>query len=497
MFERGLAGLCVFGVLMAGALGAFGQDGGLTARERELLEAVGRLEKRVADLESQVKELKGAPVAPGVGVAPAPAPAAAEPGVAAPVEIEERVTKLEEESKEDFRVFWKDGLRFESRDGDFKMRLGGRIFYDMAWFDQDGRLENSLGDEQDGVGFRTARINLQGDIYRDFFFRFEYDLAGEKGPSGFTDTYMGVRNVPYAGRLTLGHFKEPFGLEELTNTSYTTFMELALPSAFDPARNAGVMLNNTLGETGAEWLTWAVGAFRNTDNWPSVDDSDEDQGWAVTGRVTGLPWYAEKGRKLLHLGAAYSHRNPDGATINRYQIQPISEARLAAFRWVTTEGFPRFRLQDARADDVDLFGAESALVLGPFSVQGEYTHARVETTFDSTEDFDGFYVLASYFLTGESRAYEPGIGTFGRVRPARDFTLRGGPGAWEVAARFSRIDLNSGGVRGGRQDNITVGLNWYLNANMRWMVNYVLADIEHDLYSGDMDILQTRFQVDF
>ncbi len=72
-------------------------------------------------------------------------------------------------------------------------------------------------------------------------------------------------------------------------------------------------------------------------------------------------------------------------------------------------------------------------------------------------------------------------------------------GAWEVGLRYSHIDLNDEGISGGEEDNITVGLNWYLNPNVRMMFNYVNADLEDraGIPDGDADIFQTRFQIDF
>jgi phosphate-selective porin OprO/OprP len=72
--------------------------------------------------------------------------------------------------------------------------------------------------------------------------------------------------------------------------------------------------------------------------------------------------------------------------------------------------------------------------------------------------------------------------------------MKGGLGAWEVGVRYSQVDLNDSIVSGGELDDITIGLNWHLNPNVRVMLNYVRADLDD---VGDADIFQTRFQVDF
>lgn len=474
------------------------EESSLTAREKELLQKLDVVMQRLDSVEKELATLKAQQAA-----APAPAPSAATTSTdgAAPVgdlKIEDRIAALEKERESTLAAMWKDGLRFESKDGAFKLQVGGRAYADYGWIGQDDELRDGVFDEQSGGELRDVRLDLKGDIYNDVFYRVEYQFAGNNGPSGFTDTYVGLKNIPYLGTATFGHFKEPFGLEELTSDSLVTFMERSQISAFNPARNLGLQFNNAfLGEPKSERLTYAIGVFENTDNWPSPNDADEDQGAAVTARVTGLPWYADKGRKLLHLGAAYSHRNPDGSVRNPYQLRPFPESRKTQFRWLDTEGTAGFRLFDARPDDVDLYGLEAALVYGPFSVQGEYVLDEVESTFGGDLTFDGYYVQASYFLTGEHRPYKNATGVFDRVRPNKNFGWGQGMGAWELAARYSSIDLDDQGVRGGNEENLTLGVNWYLNPSVRLMLNYTFADIEHDLYDGKLGILQTRFQVDF
>ncbi len=123
--------------------------------------------------------------------------------------------------------------------------------------------------------------------------------------------------------------------------------------------------------------------------------------------------------------------------------------------------------------------------------------SRVRTGDAGRRNFDGYYVQASYFLTGEHRSYSKSSGIFGSVKPNRNFSLDGGLGAWELALRLSELDLDDGPIYGGREQNISVGVNWYLNPVMRIMFNYINADIDHALYGGDINIFQTRFQFQF
>lgn len=488
--------LCIVGaavlVLGLGARAyAQGTEPPLTAREKALLEKVEALEKRVGELEKKAAE------APKPAATPAPDAKTLEGRVdKIEKDMQEEAKKEEKKPANQLTTFWNQGLRLESADGRFKLKIGGRVFTDAAFFNQSQEFQDSsVFDEQDGAEFRAARINMQGTMYDNINYRAEYDFAGtDDGQAKFYDVYMGMSGIPGIGNVRVGHFREPYGLERLTSISDITFLERALPNAFAPARNLGVMAFNTQLD---KRLSLAVGAFKEVDSFPSKNDADEDQGYSITARVTGLPWYADEGRKLLHLGVAYSHRNPDGAVLG-YRSTP--EAHLGD-TFLNTERFQRFRFADARMNNVDLWGGEAALEIGPFSLQGEYMLSDVETDFAGDVALDGYYVQASYFLTGENRPYDQAQAVFGRIKPRHDFSLKGdkkGWGAWELALRYSNLDLNDGPIiRGGEETNWTAGVNWYLNPNTRIMWNYTYADIEHDLFDGDLGIFQMRFQVDF
>jgi len=269
---------------------------------------------------------------------------------------------------------------------------------------------------------------------------------------------------------------------------YLTFMERsAAVEAFWPERNLGAMFYNTALE---ERLVWAAGGFTE------VDDNNPnslvlDSNWRAVGRVAGQPWWDEesKGRKFVHLGISGSYYEPrDGA--HRFRSRP--EAHLAP-RFVDTGSIP--------ADHSVLVGTEAALVYGPFSVQGEYFRNWVSatTTTGDSPSFDGYYLFGSWFITGESRAYRRATGAFDRLRPTNNFGLgeHSGAGAWELALRYSRVNLNDEGISGGRMHDYTAGVNWYLNPNMKIQFNYTLANLESDGLEGNTHIFQTRFATDF
>jgi len=392
---------------------------------------------------------------------------------------EELVGLLEEQGAgsgaNDLRVFWKDGLRMETADGDFALRLGGRIQHDWAFADGSDGLEDRgvVGDDASGTEFRRVRLYVAGTLYERFKFKAQYDFAG--GDAEVKDMFVEATEVPWVGNIRLGHFKEPFSLEQLTSAKYLTFQERSVADVFTPGRNAGVMVYDDLLESR---ITWALGAFRETDDFGM--GFGEDSTYNVTARVTGTPWMRDEAH-LLHLGLSYSHkfRKDDGV---RFRQRP--EAHLLG-RIVDTGTLV--------VDDLDLVNPEVAAVVGPWSLQAEYMRAFTDTGGDNP-DLGGFYVQTSYFLTGEHRVYDPSSGVFKRVRPTRNVDLKGGLGAWEVAVRYSHLDLDDEGVRGGEVDGLTAGLNWYLAPNLRTILNYVHSDRDD---GGNADIVEARFQVDF
>jgi phosphate-selective porin OprO/OprP len=422
------------------------------------------------------------------------------------------------------RYYWDEGLHIVSRRENFRLKIGGKFIVDGGYIEADKELERAFPDlEGYGGDFRTLSVDFLGTIrvlsavkdrvesiekpaprvidgvmsyapYDALDFKLDIDFANLRE---IKDIWLRFPRIPFLGYLTLGHMKEPFSLERQTSITNTTFMEWALPNeAFVPSRNIGIMFGKPVLN---ERMTLAAGGFLNTGSFSDVGEASnrmtEANGYNLTARVTGLPWYGEEGKRLLHLGLSYSHgiRN-DKDIDDRVQFRARPESRITDERLVDTGFF--------FADNVDLINPELAIVLGPFSLQGEYFHTFTDADGKDDPEFWGFYVYGSFFITGENRNYSTSRGMFARVRPKRNFRpLKGGWGAWELGARFSYIDLNDEGIKGGRERNVTAGLNWYLSPNFRFMFNYVRANVKDrarpQVDNGRAQIYQARFQVAF
>lgn len=376
----------------------------------------------------------------------------------------------------------------------------GAVQSDFVWLGQSTANREAVGSAQDGAGIRRARIGAIGDIYETIEYRLEMDFALAGRPT-FMDNWVSVNELPVLGMVKVGLYFEPFGLERLTSNRYMLFLERGLPDVFTPKRHTGISAANTFAN---KCGTWAVGGFRSGNDNYGNDFSDQS-GWAGTGRVTWLPWYdeASDGAYLWHLGSAYSYRAIGSGSV-RFASRPEATVNPA----VSTADIPFFvDTGNLNSTHYQLFGVETALVYNCFSLQSEYMWVPVHRSDGAQPDlfFQGAYVYGSWYLTGEHRVYDRGDGTFERTIPHTN-AFKGntaedkprGIGAWELAVRWSYLDLNSQDVAGGRLNDVSFGLNWYLNPYTRVTWNYIHSLLDSPV-NGDStaNIYGMRFWFDF
>jgi phosphate-selective porin OprO/OprP len=371
-------------------------------------------------------------------------------------------------SAQDWTAKWSNGHQISSSDKKFSLKFGGRIMADYTFVSEDDELSDLV--EGDGFEFRRARFFMSGTIYERVKFKAQYNFGD--GGAEFKDVWIGLTSD--AGLLQFGHFKEPFSLEELTSSKYLAFLERSMPiEAFSPSRNSGVGFSG-----GSDSVNYGVGVFYDADDFGVSTDEDNVN---ITGRVAFRPIYEEDGARLIHLGIAATQKDRESSL--RFRARP--EAHFSS-RFVDTGSFA--------ADSATILGGEVAGVFGPFWFAGEYITTDVNAPAVGDPSFDGAYVQAGYYLTGEHRKFKTSSGGFDRQKPKNNFGSEGGSGAWEIVARYSTLDLTDAGIAGGEQDDITVGLNWYLNPATRMMLNYVMADVDQ---VGEADFILLRWQVDF
>jgi phosphate-selective porin OprO/OprP len=382
-----------------------------------------------------------------------------------------------------------------------------------------GAALGGIGDLQDGVYFRRIRPFVEGTLWENFEYRLILALENDQFSStGLDEFWIAANNIPLIGTLRIGHVKTPMGFEaDMTGSSRTmTFMERSSYSeAIELNQNfvTGIWQSNNYLD---ERATSTFSAFR-TDNGGSSGTFFGDGQWGWQGRLTALPLYEADGRHFLHLGLSGGWRNGASndavSTFRQFQFRARPELRddvpdgsPAATQIVPNSNSNRMIDTGAIVASRDwISGLEMFYVLGPLSLQAEYgwnwiddvvgfapAGFKLNPKLATAQNymFNGGYIQLAYTLTGESRGYDRKYGILSRdyFGGRGPFTnawllwdenrrLNWGIGAWEVAARYSYTSLNNGTglnrIQGGVMDGVSLGLNWYLNNNVKCQFDWV------------------------
>ncbi len=390
-----------------------------------------------------------------------------------------------------WHYYWEDGyLTIENRNANLYFMINGQVLGDAGYLDADDELQNAFpGFTGSNALFRKLNLSTYANFYDVVDFKIGIDFANVRD---IQDIWIRYLKHPHLKNIRIGNLKEPFSLEYLTSITRLTFMERSLPdSAFGAGRNIGIRYDS---QGDLKRVNFGAGLFLNTGSFSDFGEAQnqisEANGFDTTLRVFGLSHYKEGGKKLLHLGLGYSHGVRNENDLSEFRTRP--ESRLTDERLVDTGP-----IQGASQD---LVTAELALNSGPWSFQTQGYYLALDVDAADDPHFWGYYSMLSYFLTGESRRYSQALGIFTGVEPQPVFKpLEGHWGAWELALRHSYVDLNNGNVSGGRESNITTGLNWIYNRNARLMFNYVRVCYVKDRESppvedGAANIFQVRLQ---
>jgi phosphate-selective porin OprO/OprP len=368
-------------------------------------------------------------------------------------------------------------------------------------------------DLNNGTNFRRARLGLDGKVFGFI----DYGVVYEFGGSGAEDAghihemwlqYNPPQLADVHGKIKVGAFEPIIGAEASVSTGSMAFMERPAPAevarnlAAGDSRSAIQFYGN--GEFGGDqgvaafWsastaLTGATVGTLNSAGSFGTQPFDEQKAWIGRFAVaphSGSDW-------LVHLGINYQRvfrptdaLGPDAAGA-RYPIQfrDRIESRTDGTRFVDSGGIS--------AKDAYVLGLEGGFQMHNFYVEGEwfrYAIDRYNAPTLANPRFSGWYVEGSWVLTGESRTYDRVSAVFNGPSIANVFNPNAGTwGAWEVAARYSDLDLNyhqltpaataadltaASAIRGGEQKIFTLGLNWYWNPTVRFMLNYQHVKID-------------------
>lgn len=409
-------------------------------------------------------------------------------------------------------------------------KITGFTQLDSGWYSQSAQNIATVGNAQDGTGFRRARLAVQGKVAESTSYQMEVDFANAGRPS-FFDNYVEQENLPYLGAIRAGHFLQPFSVDALSGFRNLPFLERSLPFlAFVPFRRDGIMAHD-LSED--ERTGWAYSVFRTGgyNNAPLGDsrfatDFGDVGGYSFSTRVTHLLMFEDDGKCLFQIGGSYDYSQlgantaiGSGTPGNAGSPRPFYQARTgpefgplglpenSSPFGSAVNGTPYF-VDTGRyeANNFNLFGVELLYQNGPLSIQAEWMGTVVDSVVGPVF-YNGAYGEIMYRLTGEARQYERKFGALKNPIPSTDFISFGrGPdrgirgwGAWEIAYRWSFVDLTnpskldghyynsltntftgSSHAGNGTLNDSTLGISWFLNAGTKIQSNWICSLLNNE-----------------
>jgi phosphate-selective porin OprO and OprP len=445
---------------------------------------------------------------------------------------------------------WKGAPLYEDKEAGWSFKPRGRIQWDAGYVSNpnDNIITRNLGFN---TRARRIRLGAEGTIPGGLGYKFEMDFAN--AATGFGDVILTYAPKDKPWNVTIGNHETFNGLEQISSSRFISFLErAAFNDAFVNTRRIGLSggLVNKAGD-----MRVNAGLFTAH----SIDGGFDNDGWIAAARGVYSPLM---GSNQLHFGANFQHRHfqtnagstasnsvgaPSTNQLARYRARPFSQT--TDVRFVDTTNFA------AKSDNI--FGLEAAGIFKSLHVvaEGQYLKSNAYgpgDTFDGDDSLDFFaatggaftpsalvpdgnpsfwggYLEAGYFLTGETRGYKNG--TWDRTKVLKPFS-KDGWGALQVNARLDYLDLASGKLRngfnnnfatgaftpsvnlgrGGSQMGYLAGLIWIPEDYFRVLFNFAHAEIEggpqaavaeptsskpiHKRKYG-VDTILTRVQVDF
>ena len=382
----------------------------------------------------------------------------------------------------------------------------------------------------DSVEFRRLRMGADGTMWEVIDYAFEFDFAmalqnvdpaaaptpttglrsigtvngvpqNQAGNTAHTiqptTIFLVFKELPIFQNVRVGNQQDWMSLEHIESARFLDFMERSpLMDAFNGPNNNGYTPGISAYRTFFDqYVGWQLGAYKNNayDSGFTYDIGNTNYTYGT--RLMCTPYYdrASNGRYMVHLAVGGTVRtfnnqptpNMDGTNV---RIRSRGDLRLTAStldpNFADTGNF--------YATGQGLVNPEIAVVWGPLLIQAEYEtsymiNAAAQKGGASLGNvrFDGGYAQALYFLTGENREYNRLGGFFNRVVPYSNAHLVRGAGfstgAWQIGARYDWLNLNSHAVSGGQNQDLTLGLNWFLNPNARFQFNHVLSWINNSV----------------
>ena len=374
-----------------------------------------------------------------------------------------------------------NGASFGSSDSNFVAQLHGLVQLDNRTFFNDGHLN---GD--DGFLLRRARPIFSGTVFHDFDFNFTPDFGGTTVQ--IQDAWLNYRYQPWL-QVQVGKFKSPVGLEHLQADPVTSFNERSIVSDLVPNRDLGVQVKGDINNGVA---SYALGLFNGASDYNGTTTQtsfQDDRG--VAGRLFFQPLKNTDINPLRGLGfgvgGSYIVNNP--ATNSATGLTP----------GYNTDGQQKFFTYNSGVNahgEGWRISPKGYYYYGPFGLLAEYVVSdqivhRTSTvpTSDVELQNNAWEISGSWVLTGEDASYTG-------ITPRHVFDpLNGGWGAWQIVARYAELNIDNAAFAGASNIRLadptksasgaqawSIGLNWYLNKNIRANLSYTRTTFSH--YAG-------------
>lgn len=366
------------------------------------------------------------------------------------------------------------GFALASRDSRYNLKLRGLLHVDVRDFLNDGTLPAGV----DGTLIRRARPILEGTLAGIYDFRLMPDFAGNK--SVLQDAYIEARLHP-AAKVRVGKFKTPFGLERLQSINDARYVELGLPTNLVPNRDLGLQLSgDVLGGT----LNYAIGVFNGVLDGGSSDANNDlenngDKDWAA--RLFAQPFLNGDNFYLrgLGLGIAATYVDQRGTASAPVLPSYRSPGQQSVFSYRsgasgTFSDGKRLRW----SPQLQYYAGRWGLLGEYVAVEQEVSRVSVGARRHDTLKQQAWQLEFNYVLTGEDASYK-GINPRAAFEPDS-----GNWGAWELVSRIGELDVDNAAFSAGaasfadptiaisEQRAWNLGLNWYLNRNLKWSFDY-------------------------
>ncbi len=352
------------------------------------------------------------------------------------------------------------GFYVRSKDGSFIFRPFGLIHTDFRLI-QSGTQINT--DDKQASTFLTRRLRLgfEGQLYG----KIDYDLETNVGSSGaeLIFAWMNFGYIPNA-QVRIGQFKEPFSSEVLLPEKYLDFIERSIvATVVSPAEDIGVMVHN-FGSPLGGIFEYGLGMFNGHGG--SVKTTDKT--FEYVGRIAFYPFVTSSFEWLKNARFAgyvlYEGNRPEGV-----DLRPRTPLGF--------EFFPRIATKGTRL----AMGGDFQWIHGPFSISADYIR-NVEKQALSTLDavIQGWDVDITYLITGEDkiRAMESGFEVAARIEK-----LRVDAGSLVNVIGFYDESGNPVSIERNQVTTMTLGINYYLNYNVKFQLNFQNDWFGNDLYT--------------